>query len=546
MFRRLVLWMVACLALVSSFAGCRTGAGDRPTQVGPLKRALQKPLSPREKAALIQPRKLSSVAQMAKIDGLEFEAVVGFSLVSGLAGKGSDKGQIPRELFSEVRKNLIREDGRTIKESYELVVSRDTSIVEVLARIRPGAGFGESFDVFVRPLDRAVSLEAGYLHPTPLSPFARIGETVRRGSVKAKAKGQVFVSGSAPGSVLAGASIPRNGIVFEGGKLESERILLIRMKDPYVSAGRTVLIEYLLNRRFSQLGLSPGDSKVNYALAVTEKTVQVHVPHVYRRFVQRFADVIATIKGAYYYGPPGVDRRKKLSRILSTGTPEEQYAASVELEGIGASATDQLEAAVGDDWTLLYSGQALVYLESKVGRQRIIEAAGSENEDVRYEAVRFLAGLAGRNVIQTLRAKVFDPSGRISIEAVEALVSQGETYASKIRLIDYDIVALRGVPGGLILKTRGRPLIAVAGVGEPLVGTIEINVDGVGLGSTDERNVGIISGRRGQMQTVTVEATMDNVLATFANLGVPFSSVRKVIEQLEDAGNIPYEVTWVE
>ena len=103
-----------------------------------------------------------------------------------------------------------------------------------------------------------------------------------------------------------------------------------------------------------------------------------------------------------------------------------------------------------------------------------------------------------------------------------------------------------GIPGTLIVKATGRPLIVVGGIGEHLVGTVEVNVGGVGLGSTDEQNVGIIGGHAREMQTLVVEATMDNVLATLAKLGVPFATARRIIEELEDAGNIPYEVTWVE
>ena len=173
-------------------------------------------------------------------------------------------------------------------------------------------------------------------------------------------------------------------------------------------------------------------------------------------------------------------------------------------------------------------------------------AADSEIEEVRYQAVHFLGYLAGRSVIQALRAKVFDPSDRISIEALEGLVGQSDGGATRLRMPDYDIIAAKGVDAGLIVKTSGRPLIAVTGIGTPLAGTIEAVVGDVALGSTDENHVGVFKGIGPEGNQVVVEATMDNILATFANFNVPFETARRILVTLEDAGNMPYRVTWID
>ncbi|MHC4712613.1 MAG: flagellar basal body P-ring protein FlgI [Planctomycetota bacterium] len=507
---------------------------------------LQKPHTAREREAILRPKSLRSIGDVATIDGLSPEAVIGFGLVTGLGESGSDKGSVPAEIIREVRKNLIREENRTVDESAFMVTGRDSSIVEVRGFIPPGAVAGDTFGVVLRPIDSATSLENGYLHTTALTAFLRQEGGVQRGDAVARARGQVTAGVTGDEAVLATVGDPRVGVVFEGARFDRERILLIRLKDSYVSGRRTVLIEYLINRRFSQTGLAPGDSPLKYAFAMSNRMISLRVPPVYRKFVQRYADVVRSIRGSYFYGPPKSSVLEGHGRALATGPREQKYAASVALEGVGDAAIPHLEGASGDDWTLLYSGQALAYLNNDLGRTRVIEATDSETEEVRYEAVRFVSQLAGRSAIQALRAKVFDPSGRISIEALEGLVAQGEESARKLRLSGYDIIAVKGADPGLIVRSRGRPLIAVTGVDTRLEGTIGVRIGEVGIGSTDETHVGIMSGLAVTPESVVVEATMANILATLAKYNVPFETVKNVIAAMEDAGNVPYEVTWVD
>jgi len=506
---------------------------------------LQKPHSPAERAAILDPKALSSIGKMAIVAGLEPESVVGFGLVTGLGGAGSDKAGVPRQVLQEVRKNLMREETRTIEESKEMVLSRDSSIVEVRGAVPPGAPFGTTFDVFVTPVDSAVSLEDGYLHTVPLAPYVSTERRVTRGDTVAKAKGGV-TAGAQAGDVFAAGSGSRSGVVFDGGRSERERVLLVRLEDRYVSGRRAVLIEYLINRRFSALGVRPGGARTTYALALSDRTVRVFVPPVYRDFVGRFADVLKCIEGDWFYGPPPDSELEGWLRRLEEGAPEEKYLASVRLEAVGSAARPYLERALGDDWTLLYSGQALAYLSSELGRMRMIAASDSSVEEVRHEAVKLLSRLAGRSAAQALRAKVFDPSDRISLQAVEGLVRQGEEYAVKLRMAGYDIFAVKGVDPGLIVKSTGRPRIVVAGIGTPLKGTVEMRVDAIGLGSTDATHIGVISAGATQPQTQVVEATVDDVIAALAMYEASFSQVRRIIAALEDAGNIPYEVTWID
>jgi hypothetical protein len=538
--------LLALSAAVSAGCGGAASRGRAGEDAAYIRAQLRQPMSAVEREALLRPHELTSVGEMAEFGGLEQESVVGFGLVSGLDGMGGDKSGVDRAILGEVRKILIQQEGRTYKESRDLLDTRDSSIVEVSAKVPAGAAIGQTFDVIVRPLDSAVSLDGGFLHLTPLAPYATFGETSRRGNPVAEAGGPVVAGKTSVASVMGAAGDKRLGIIYEGGKCNQERVLLLRLKNKYISGRRAILIEGLINRCFARTGALPGDSSTRYAEAITNRTVRVAIPSVYKTLPERYADVIRSLRGSYYYGAPSDSEMQQLTTRLERGTPEEKYQASVALEAIGAPAVTFLEETGGDGWTLLYSGQALSYLNSEIGRERVIAAADSDQEEARYEAVRFLAQLAGRSVIQALRAKVFDESDRISIEALDGLAGQPDAGATKLRLADFDIIAAKAVEPRLIIKTGGRPLVAVCGVGTPLVGTIEAVVDDVGLGSTDEENVGIFKGLGPQAQQLVVEATMDNILATFAQFGVSFDTARRVIVSLEDAGNIPYKVIWID
>ena len=522
-----------------------TPATRAPDDAALVRTELQKPHTQAERAALLNPKALSSIGRMATIAGLEPEPVIGFGLVTGLGAAGSDKAGVSGLVLQEVRKNLMREETRTVEESKEMVLSLDSSIVEVRAAVPAGANIGDTLDVFVRSIDSAMSLEDGYLHTVPLAPYVSRERQVTRGATVAKVSGEIATGVEAGGSFAAGSG-GRSGVIFDGGRCESARFLWVRLEDKYVSGRRAVLIEHLINSRFSGLGVRPGGQRTTYALALSDKMVRVFVPPVYGDFVGRFADLLKCIEGDWFYGPPSDSEFEDWLRRLEEGTPEEKYLASVRLEAVGSDARPYLERAAGDDWTLLYSGQALACLGGELDPTRIIAASDSSVEEVRYEAVKLLSRLPGRSAAQALRARVFDPSERISLQAVEGLVRQGEEYAVKRRMAGYDIFAIKGVAPALIVQSTGRPKVVITGIGTPLEGTVEVRVDAIGLGSTDATHVGVISARGAEPQEQIVMATVDNIIAVLVMYEASFSEMRRIIAALEDAGNIPYKITWID
>ena len=542
----LCISVVAALGLVSGCAG-RTAAVK--TDPDTIRVELRRARTAEDRERLLQPRRLSSIGSVAKVSGVEPIPCTGIGLVTGLGQNGAEKSNIDRSLKDDVKKMLNVEEGRTLLEARDLLESRDSSIVQVDAEIPPGAAAGTPIDVYVRPIDSAISLQNGYLHKTALKDFAvtKTGEVIYRQTI-ARAEGAVAIAGTGPGSVVANQEGGRAGVVFDGARYEDERTLLVIVPKSRTAAATEVLIEYLVNQRFANTGRAPGTPPINYATAMPNSTVVVRIPSIYRRYVQRFADAIREIKGAYYYGAPPREQLEKMVARLSKGTTADKYQASVELEAVGAAAAPYLESALdkGDEWTALYAAQALSYLDNPRGAERICALAGSADESVRLEAVKFAGQLAGRRAVQVLRERLFDPSSRVALEAAGALVAAGGDAAARIRLSQFDIVAVPGTPGGLLVKTTGRPMIVVTGLGTRLTGSVAIHVAGIGIGSIDDEHVGIVTGEAPEIASMEVEASVDSILAALARINPPFDTARKVIQTLEDSGNIPYKITWLD
>jgi hypothetical protein len=555
-----VIMVAISVALVVGCSSSRPSGTSTATQS--LRLALRKAQTPKEREGIFKPGSFSTVGETCKIMGVEPLGCSGLGLVSGLRGNGADKSNIDPRVLSDVKKALMVEEGRTLAEAKDLVEGRDSSIVNVVGVIAPGAPNGSAFDVYVQPVDSAVSLGGGYLHRVALQDYVTMEtvsfpaplagksekklQTIPRRTI-AHAAGPVATQ-TQGADVIAADADSRTGVVFEGGRYENERILLLALGGRRASPNHALLIEYLINQRFGNVGRDPGSPAMSYATATTSDRVTVRVPAIYRKYVQRFADVLRHIGGSYYYGPPQASDLQKLASRLASADQKGKYEAATELEAVGAASISSLEPLVtsSDEWTAFYAAQTLAYLDDQAGADKVFELVYSSNEPVRFEAVKFAGQLAGRRAVQVLREKVLDTSSRVALEAVNGLVSAGAEAAGRLRLAQYDLVRVPGAPGGLIVRTTGRPLVVVVGLDAPLKGTVGINLPGVGIGSVDETRVGVIIGQGAESQSIEVDATADDLLTFLALSGQPFDTVRRVIQALEDGGNLPYKITWVD
>ena len=112
------------------------------------------------------------VSAYAQPFGMEFVKVEAVSMVTGLAGTGSDPPPTPQRaaLMAEMNK-------REVSNPNEVLASGNTSMVLVRAFLRPGIQEGDRFDAEVRVPSRSEtkSIRDGWLLSTRLTELAVLG-----------------------------------------------------------------------------------------------------------------------------------------------------------------------------------------------------------------------------------------------------------------------------------------------------------------------------------------------------------------------------------
>jgi flagellar P-ring protein precursor FlgI len=165
-------------------------------------------------AALAAAAPTVRLKDVASLQGLRGNQLVGIGLVTGLAGRGDSSNSA---LLRNAVANLVSNFGFRIAPAE--VRSRNCAVVSVSAEVPAFLNPGAAIDVKVASLGDARSLEGGILLQTPLK--------AANGRVYALAQGQVFTIGEGSGTRTVG-SIP-------GGAIAEQQILSTFLDDFRVS-----------------------------------------------------------------------------------------------------------------------------------------------------------------------------------------------------------------------------------------------------------------------------------------------------------------------
>lgn len=163
------------------------------------------------------------VKDLGKVKGWRDNALVGYSIVTGLAGTGdSPSNPITREALSNVLSQF------NLKIPVDEIQSRNTAVVLVSAELPPFARPGDTLDVTVTSIGDARSLAGGYLLLAPLK-----GANDR---TYALAEGPLSVGGyryDANGNMIQ-KNHPTTASIPNGGKVE------VGMDSPILDADQSL------------------------------------------------------------------------------------------------------------------------------------------------------------------------------------------------------------------------------------------------------------------------------------------------------------------
>jgi flagellar P-ring protein precursor FlgI len=226
----------------------------------------------------------SRIKDIADIEGVRNNALIGYGLVVGLAGTGDSSNSVPFTVQSMV--NMLEKFGVNSKEDLDSIRMENVAAVMVTAQLPSFARQGSKLDVVVSSLGDAESLEGGQLIATPL--IAADGNTY------AVAQGALVVGGfqakegadSISKNHLTSAKIADGATVeretgFDLKKLQKLRFIL---RNPDFTTSLRVKDE--INKSF----------KEEIAFARDNGTVDVMIPNRYKEYIVAAIDKIQNLK----------------------------------------------------------------------------------------------------------------------------------------------------------------------------------------------------------------------------------------------------------
>lgn len=183
-------------------------------------------------------RALSRVKDLASIEGVRQNQLVGYGIVVGLNGTGDTLNNIPftkQSLQAMLERLGVNTRGATMR-------TQNLAAVMVTASLPPFAAQGTRIDVTVSSLGDAKSLQGGTLLVTPL-----LGAD---GEVYALAQGSVAIAGfSAEGDAAKiTRGVPTNGRISNGANIEREiafklndaRALRLSLRNPDFTTSKRI------------------------------------------------------------------------------------------------------------------------------------------------------------------------------------------------------------------------------------------------------------------------------------------------------------------
>jgi flagellar P-ring protein FlgI len=219
---------------------------------------------------------------LASIEGVRDNHLVGYGLVVGLAGKGDSQQTI---FSAQSLTNLLERMGVTV--SPTAIQVRNTAAVMVTAMLPPFARPGMKVDVLVSAIGDARTLQGGTLIVSPLRSLD--------GQVYATAQGSVVTGGFVAGGGAASKVVnhPTAGRIPEGG--------IVERPAPSVVPGESM--RWMLNHadfttaqriaeQINQQAAQRGEGSI--AIAESSGTVLVKVPAAYHG---RSSEFIAATEG---------------------------------------------------------------------------------------------------------------------------------------------------------------------------------------------------------------------------------------------------------
>lgn len=214
-------------------------------------------------SAFAQEQSSTRIKDIAKIQGVRSNQLIGYGLVIGLAGTGDSNKSL--ETIQSIT-NMLKTFGVTVNQSQ--LQTKNVAAVMVTAQLPPFVNNGDTIDVTVSSMGDAKSLQGGTLLQTPLKAANGTVYAVGQGAVST---GGFIVGKSVQKNFVTVGSVP-NGAIVERTvetKLGTDGTVSLSLSKPdFTTANR---IATAINSRYGSIARSVNPGTVDVTIPFQER-----------------------------------------------------------------------------------------------------------------------------------------------------------------------------------------------------------------------------------------------------------------------------------
>jgi flagellar basal body P-ring protein FlgI len=465
--------------------------------------------------------------------GMGYAKLEAVSLVTGLAGTGSDPPPTPQRaaLLAEMNR-------REVKNPNELLASGNTSMVLVRAFLRPGIQEGDRFDVEVRvpTQSNTTSLRNGYLLSTRLTELAVLGEQIREGHLLGLAEGPVLVDPSADPE--KDPALATRGRILGGGVALKSRPLGLIINNQNKSVRVSQDIASSINKRFHTF---VDGRKQGVATPKTDEFIDLLLHPRYKDNIARYIELVHNIA----INEVPVERQARLLFLeQQLADPLTAANAAVRLEAIGDDEAKRIlkqGILVDDPEVRFYAAEALAYLDETAAVETLADVARNEPA-FRVNALAALSAMDDVMAYDALRTLLEARSAETRYGAFRALwaMNEHDPFLCDEKLGDAFHYHVLEVPGPDMIHVTGSHLPEVVLFGKDQQFQLPLVLDA-------GRKI-LVNGLSGEKITVSrfdagaeaeqrvVSTRVDEVIRAIVELGGTYPDVLQALQQAKTDG----------
>ncbi|MDF2577033.1 MAG: flagellar P-ring protein [Chlamydiales bacterium] len=358
------------------------------------------------------PGRSIKIGDLTNVVGDEKVVLTGFGIVSGLNGTGDSAGPARDMLVKVAQRQGIQFNAASLQ-------GKNLALVSISAEVSP---YQRTFDIAVKSIGDAKSLQNGFLEASTLSPVGSdVVYAFASGALSLGARYFAATPGNGAGATAGGATSvtighPTAAFVIDGGEVVKE-IPTARLEDnkltlfiKHPNERTSINISDSINRYMGKMGIE--------AEATSASTVTIYVPKYYQNNQGRLTQLIADINDM----PATVSRRAIItidqgSGVIAMTEGVKMEPGSITIAGITVSVSSDVQA---------------VNKGGILGGNDFVEQPSLEVDEKKANFLSIPAGTDLRMVQETLNAMKLTPTSMISV--FNAMHKAGMIHADLIIL----------------------------------------------------------------------------------------------------------------